>query len=79
MGDHYGYQSAKEANAILSRQRDSYRYTTEPLLKINDTLKDILTELRKLNENINDSSQSTVDKVAGLHDKIVRIVSGYND
>ena len=53
MSDPYGYQAAREANQALARQRDSYRSTTEPLLKINDTLKDILSELRKINEKLN--------------------------
>ena len=53
MSDPYGYQAAREANATLNRQRDTYRSTTEPLININDTLKDILSELRKINEKLN--------------------------
>jgi len=42
MSDPYGYAAAKEANARLKRQQDTYRYTTEPLNRLNDTLQDIL-------------------------------------
>lgn len=52
MSDHYGYVAAKEANDRLRRQQDTYRYTTEPLNKLNDTLQDILNELRKINDKI---------------------------
>lgn len=53
MSDPYGYASAQEENARFRNQRDTYRLTTEPLNKINDTLKDILSELRKINEKLN--------------------------
>lgn len=53
MSDPYGYAAAQEANTRLRNQRDSYRSTTEPLLKINATLKDILSELRNINEKLN--------------------------
>lgn len=46
-------KAAREANATLDRQRDAYRSTTEPLNRINDTLQDILSELRKINEKLN--------------------------
>jgi hypothetical protein len=53
MPDPYGHAAAKEANDRYRRQQDTYRYTTEPLNKINDTLRDILSELRKITEKIN--------------------------
>lgn len=52
MSDPYGYQAAREANQALNRQRDAYRSTTEPLLKINDTLVEILNELRKISKEV---------------------------
>ena len=52
MSDPYGYAAAKEANARLKRQQDTYRYTTEPLNRLNDTLQDILNELRKINDTL---------------------------
>lgn len=45
-------RSAQDANARLRRQSDAYRSTTEPLNRISDTLKDILNELRKINEKL---------------------------
>lgn len=51
--DEASIKAAREANQALSRQRDAYRSTTEPLININDTLKDILSELRKINEKLN--------------------------
>lgn len=53
MSDPYGYGAAKEANERYRRQQDTYRYTTEPLNRLNDTLQDILSELRKINEKLN--------------------------
>lgn len=52
MSDPYGYQAAQEANRVLARQREAYRSTTEPLLKVNDTLVEILNELRKINDKL---------------------------
>jgi len=52
MSDPYGYQAAKEANQALNRQREAYRSTTEPLLKVNDTLVEILNELRKISKAV---------------------------
>ena len=53
MSDPYGYTAAKEANDRYRRQQDTYKYTTEPLNRINDTLRDILSELRKITEKLN--------------------------
>lgn len=53
MSDPYGYASANEENARLRNQRYTYQLTTEPLLKVNDTLQDILSELRKITEKLN--------------------------
>jgi len=53
MSDPYGHQAAREANERYRRQQDTYRYTTEPLNKINHTLQDILSELRKITEKLN--------------------------
>lgn len=43
-----GYLAAKEANDRMNSQRDAYRSTTEPLNKINDTLKAILEVLKAI-------------------------------
>lgn len=43
-----GYEAAKAANDRMSRQRDAYQSTTEPLNKINDTLKAILEVLKAI-------------------------------
>ena len=52
-----GYQAAREANERMRRQSDAYRSTTEPLQKINETLIEILGELRKLNRQLSNGSE----------------------
>lgn len=64
MSDPYGYQAAKDANDALARQREAYRSTTEPLAKINDTLKEIyevIREVKVLLIEIRNVSQDTRD------------------